>query len=509
MAEKGRVVATIIITIFIIYMLVGMFGLLPAEYDLVKKVSTGVNYSDIHEIIIPQPTYPAEIQVDGGNVYFISADGSTPETLFKYSKSTGTFTQIDFPENTLTYSTNMVIDGTGGKIYTPVWDVPSIDNEYIAIYDQQTANWVESIDVFPYHSAIMSIAIDGVFDDGGKMWVSCPRTEKLAYFTEATRDNPVFYDVPQDGGNDFQAFDIGVDDTGNVWMADRNHNRLSMFDSVTTQFSFYYYTDNIASATRNIAIDGNTVWFTHSVDNGAIGKLDMDTGDITLYGEDMNIYPFDLAVDKLTHDVWATDLNGRILKMTEDGTFTQFSTGGTSNPYGIVVDEDSGTVWFTLNGINKLGSIQINPDVATVKITKINDWTSESTNEPSVYVNTPIEITAEITSPDGVSQASLYYTGTNTTALHTLDFNITEGDGTSGTWTVTIPAQANIGNITAYTYVITSLNNKTTTPEFTIHVVDKSQNINGSGGIGMRQYIYGGGIVVLFGVAVVINRKKK
>ncbi len=150
-------------------------------------------------------------------------------------------------------------------------------------------------------------------------------------------------------------FGVAVDGSGNVYVADRDNNRIQKFDSsggFITAWGTNGSSEGQFNGPQGVAVDGSGNVYVADTDNDRIQKFDSSGGFITAWGtngsgEGQFLNPLDIAVDS-NGNVYVTDvLNSRIQAFDSSGGFiTQWGTNGSGEgefnfPTSIAMDGSS------------------------------------------------------------------------------------------------------------------------------------------------------------------------
>jgi len=230
----------------------------------------------------------------------------------------------------------------------------------------------------------------------GVVWISERDGNRIARFDPQT-EGLIEYTIPT---TDSQPWGVAVDGAGDVWFAETAGNKIGRFDPQTEAF-VEYSVPTTDSLPWDVAIDGSgVVWFTEKAGN-KVGKLEPGTGAITEYGvptanaqpsglaihgskgwlaetgasklgrvllasgaiaeastNTPNSGPQDVAVN-LAGFPWLTETQVSkiaLFKVSTIGGFVEYDVPTPdSEPYGIALDHDGVTVWFTERAGNKVG----------------------------------------------------------------------------------------------------------------------------------------------------------
>ena len=166
------------------------------------------------------------------------------------------------------------------------------------------------------------------------------------------------YNVQTGGFSEFATmsptFDVAVAPNGIVWFTegDGRIGRLNPATGVITEIDVEGFPREI-----NIASDG-AVWFTERFAPQAVGRLDPDTNNVTLFPADGG--PEDIAPAGPDGSMWFTrSTGGNIARISPTGTITATSkVVKGSEPLGITVAPD-GNPWFTMLSADKIATLQL------------------------------------------------------------------------------------------------------------------------------------------------------
>jgi len=153
---------------------------------------------------------------------------------------------------------------------------------------------------------------------------------------------------------------IAVDSAGDIWFALENDSSIAELFPTNGTIHEYHLpgVKNGNMTTWGMSVDNSLglVWFTEYSSN-SIWSFNVNDHEfnqhklVTPYA-----FPFGLTIDK-NHNVWFAELEGnKIGEIAQSGSLLELSVPvASSEPSGITTDP-TGKVWFTLPGINSIGS---------------------------------------------------------------------------------------------------------------------------------------------------------
>ena len=153
---------------------------------------------------------------------------------------------------------------------------------------------------------------------------------------------------------------ITVDSTGDIWFALWNDSSIA--ELIPTNGTIHeYHVPGVKSGsmtTWGMSVDNSLglVWFTEQSSN-SIWSFNMNDHQFVQHKlVTPNAFPFGLTIDK-NHNVWFAELEGnKIGEIAQNGSMVELPVPvGSSEPSGITTDS-TGKVWFTLPGIDSIGS---------------------------------------------------------------------------------------------------------------------------------------------------------
>ncbi len=148
---------------------------------------------------------------------------------------------------------------------------------------------------------------------------------------------------------------IAVDDSSNVYVADRNNNRIQKFDSnggYLTQWGTLGTGDGQFNHPSGVATDGSWIYVTEE-NNNRVQKFSLSGGYVRQWGtfgtgDGQFNAPEGIAVDRRRNQVYVVEFGGnRIQQFTVFGAFIKVLTDSTSGagtlngPLGLAVDQRS------------------------------------------------------------------------------------------------------------------------------------------------------------------------
>ena len=154
---------------------------------------------------------------------------------------------------------------------------------------------------------------------------------------------------------------IAIDSNGNVWFTLQNQSKLAELTPSTGRIHEFSIPSKSRGGTTTwgIVVDNSRhlVWFTEQSTN-AIWSFGITTHKFKEYKINTpNSFPFCIALGP-NGSVWFTEFfSDKMGEVTTNGSIIEIPipVKGTLEPSGIVVDH-AGKVWFTLSGVNEIGS---------------------------------------------------------------------------------------------------------------------------------------------------------
>jgi YD repeat-containing protein len=126
--------------------------------------------------------------------------------------------------------------------------------------------------------------------------------------------------------------DVALDAGGNIWVADKGHNRIEEFDpegKYVTAFGEYGEGKGRLSRPASLAIDGAGDIWVADADNNRVEEFSEDGKYLSAFGGygggngEFN-GPEGIAIDSTSGDIWVSDTyNGRVQRFDEDGKFIE------------------------------------------------------------------------------------------------------------------------------------------------------------------------------------------
>ena len=177
------------------------------------------------------------------------------------------------------------------------------------------------------------------------------------WITDFNNDSLWRYDIVSGQFTQFpvsEPHDVAVDTAGIVWFTAPLDNAIGRLDPQTGAVTL----TQTEGFPRHIAVatDG-AIWFTERFVPQAVGRLDPATSAITLFPL-TDVGPEGIAASP-DGSVWFTQTTkGNIARITNDGVISESKVVKGSEPFGITVDPD-GDPWYTLMSANRIGELQL------------------------------------------------------------------------------------------------------------------------------------------------------
>jgi virginiamycin B lyase len=177
------------------------------------------------------------------------------------------------------------------------------------------------------------------------------------WITDFNNDSLWRYDIVSGQFTQFpvsEPHDVAVDSAGIVWFTAPLDNAIGRLDPQTGAVTL----TQTEGFPRHIAVaaDG-AVWFTERFVPQAVGRLDPATNAITLFPV-TNVGPEGVAASP-DGSVWFTQTTkGNIARITNDGVISESKVIKGSEPFGITVDAE-GDPWYTMMSANRIGEFQL------------------------------------------------------------------------------------------------------------------------------------------------------
>ena len=177
------------------------------------------------------------------------------------------------------------------------------------------------------------------------------------WITDFNNDSLWRYDIVSGQFTQFpvsEPHDVAVDAAGIVWFTaplDSAIGRLDPQTGAVTLTPTEGFPRHIA-----VAADG-AIWFTERFVPQAVGRLDPATNAVTLFPL-TGVGPEGIAASP-DGSVWFTQTTrGNIARITNDGVISESKVVKRSEPFGITVDAE-GDPWYTMMSANKIGEFQL------------------------------------------------------------------------------------------------------------------------------------------------------
>lgn len=153
--------------------------------------------------------------------------------------------------------------------------------------------------------------------------------------------------------------DVVVAPDGNVWFCNST-NQLVRLDAKRNSMLFYELPSGIQPVRLSTNQKGK-IWFT-DISMPSIGRLDPETGNVTLWGIPGGDQPLDLQYDN--GSIWFVDREGDAIgRLDRDANqIATYNLTVGSHPVDLEVADD-GTVWFVCERGNTVGRLQLGPTV--------------------------------------------------------------------------------------------------------------------------------------------------
>jgi virginiamycin B lyase len=150
--------------------------------------------------------------------------------------------------------------------------------------------------------------------------------------------------------------DVAVDEAGIVWFAATSDQAIGRLDPETGNVTLTQ-TDTLVPRGITVAADGD-VWFSARFVPQGVGELDPDTNDVREFPLTDNPGPQDIAASP-DGSVWFTQTTeGNIARITDAGVVTEGKVVKNSEPFGITVASDNDP-WYTMLEANKIATLQL------------------------------------------------------------------------------------------------------------------------------------------------------
>jgi len=494
MEDKPRKVLSAIIVIFAVYLMLGLVGVLPAQYDAVRRFSTNVEYGGVEEFTIPEPVFnPLGITHDAdGNIWFT---GYSSHKVCMMTPNGQTFQSYNI--NALDLLRDLAFD-TSGNLWITGYQASNIykfdTNHQVTIYKDWADSYPTGIDT----------------DNKGYAWF-CGSMQN--YIAKQKDNFPLYIDIPSQMGT--HPYDLVADNAnGYIWISMYSYN-IVKYTISTDKFTKYAVPTFAAdSQPRSIDMDAEgNIWFADAGQNKIIKMT--QGGKFTSIGiPTANSKPDGISVNKKNGDVWFAEVDGNKIGRVRlaGGSYQvdEFAVSGRSGNLNKCIVDDSSNVFFPEFYSNKIGKLTatetpklpIEEHGITIAIAKAGKWVSGGTGGMAQDAGIAIIIQAYITTTGKpILNASLNYIGVDNVG-NPLAMTLISGNTTAGYWQATIPAQAQ-GTLTFYIRASTS-GGYATTPINTLQVTSVSA---GDGGITTSQWVYGGLLALTVVAGVVVNRQ--
>ena len=492
MEKQGRLIASIVILVFVAYSLLGLVGLLPAQYDATKGFKTELNFGDITEYPSSPNYNPAKIVYDSVNnqAWFIGAGSNSIGKI----TSDGTVTKFTIPESNANPQ-SLAIDNTGmiwfvtethklgsmtqaGVFGTMHGTFPYTYNRDVAYYSGSIyiaegsdtgTNYITEYKISantmnPHGITTKSCSVSTLtIDVSGNVWFTESASSKLGRMTQAYAFEE--WDTPSTPS---QAIGITVDNNGDIWFGEYGNDKIVKFTTSTELFKEHAIP---TSGARPVGITTNAVtgdiWFTEEVAN-KIGRFKQDTQQITEY---------------------------------------EIPTAS-SHPYGIVSDSSGDNIWFTEYFGNRIGKLYAPANrPITIDVIQAGQWKKGDTTEQYNYISTATTVVVNVQSEFPITSVKIVYaTNPNLPAFQTNAMTLLSGDSRNGNYSYNIQALGKETNI-SYRIDAESLSGKISTQYYIIHIIEHSDQPATTSAFNTSQIIYAIIIVSLTALGIFFNRQ--
>lgn len=245
----------------------------------------------------------------------------------------------------------IAVDRTDGTIWFTEWQSSQLGH-----FDPATETFVE----YPISPTIASQPWGLAIDAAGRVWFAETAGNKIGRFDP---DTETFTEY---GGLTPQAepWDVALESSGIIWFTERAANKIGRLDPATGDVTEYSLPTANAQpaglALQRVGTNRTWVWFVETAAS-KLGRLDWNDGAVQIYERitpTRNSAPQDVTLNAM-HFPWFTESqtnNIAVFYVTTIGAIREFPVPTlASEPYGIAMDTDGVSVWFTERAGNKLG----------------------------------------------------------------------------------------------------------------------------------------------------------
>ena len=192
----------------------------------------------------------------------------------------------------------------------------------------------------------------GIAAHGDDIWYADFNNDSLWRY-DTTLDSFTQFNVPEPS-------DVAVDEAGIVWFAATSDQAIGRLDPETGNVTLTQ-TDTLVPRGITVADDGD-VWFSARFVPQGVGELDPDTNEVREFPLTDNPGPQDIAASP-DGSVWFTQTTeGNIARITDAGVVTEGKVVRNSEPFGITVRPNgaNGNPWYTMMSANKIARLTPN-----------------------------------------------------------------------------------------------------------------------------------------------------
>jgi len=491
MEKQGRTIISIIVVVLIAYMMMGLVGLLPNDYDIARRftaVDTTITEYDI------SPYQPLGFVIEGDVLHtasggaIISFDPNVFPNIYPITSgavniiqdSTGVlwFTEPNYHaigELNLSTSTvtehvvgateqpyDLAVDGYGNIWFTDTW------TSNVGMYNVSD----HSFDTYGISSRSFGIAVDG----NNSIWFAETNANKIGMITH--EGDLTEYTIPKPNS---LPQELLLDDSGNFWIGLDNIDEIARLAfSGSTPVYDYYPLETTPDTIRGFSMDVyDRLWF-GKADSNQISRLDLSKTDDSYTFVDYEIptdmaFPFDTGIDA------------------------------------------SNRIWFSEYGTFQIGVMDIpaptsenNPspeDEIQITLVKVGDWTTGSSAKFVQGTGQSIIIKAEVESHSDytISDVVLRYKGIGNSTFDAQAMLLVDGDESTGTWYGLIPPQSSAGTV-LFTIGATNSNDDTVNSiDYALSIQSAMPEITQPSSY--ANLIYGVSIIMLTIVGIAVNRQ--
>jgi len=225
------------------------------------------------------------------------------------------------------------------------------------------------------HTAPQLSSLSGTLTEQAKLGTNASQYTLKFSASDGDHEAPTTlpaYGVPGTGTGQFQRpMGIAVDQGGNIWVADRENNRIEKFDEAGNflmQFGALGSGNGQFNDPRGIAVSSNgTIWVS-DIGNRRVQAFNSNGEFIRAITYESFVEPYGLATGP-GGVLWVSDPAGhRVYEFSEDGTLIRKAYGSPNKPTGEseinapvgLATDSQGNLWVADNGANRITKFDAN-----------------------------------------------------------------------------------------------------------------------------------------------------